>query len=715
MAGKKRSKNVTTENNQALFRYAIVILALSIVFILIPIFNYRIAFVEKPKMPPTPIPEKINPTRGNIYAAGGELMATTIPKYRLYMDFLAEGFKKDSFLRSKRNGVDSLAFCLSKKFKDRSPESYKRYLLAGFQAKQPSREYSVYGGRLSYSDLKEVKRFPFFRYGRNASGLYEKEMTERQKLFGTLASRTIGGIYGDLDSGYSRGSYGLELQYDSLLRGEPGVKSKIRIGQRWVNVVEKEPQNGYDLLTTIDVGIQDIAERALINNLTEFNAVSGTVVVMEVNTGEIKAITNMDRISSGVYQEGVNHAVRDEIEPGSTMKVAAIMVALDDGLCKPDDVVDIGNGIWQYNKKAVKDWNAGRVPKPRITVEEAIWNSSNVGVAKTIVKGYREQPSRFTEGLNRVGIDADLKLEIQGAGHAKIRTPKDKEWSNLTLAWESFGYEVRVPPIYMLTFYNAIANNGKMVRPIFTKAIMKNGEVVQRFSTETLRSSICSRTTLNTVRDMLEGVIERGTGKPVHSEVVSIAGKTGTAQIAQRGGYSSHNVSFCGYFPADKPKYSCIVVVNRPSAGPLTAGIISGGVFKTIAEKITGLQQKLDLQTMEADSAKIDIPDVKSGNTAALKSILDEFSIPSDIKQTKSEFMTGERNKGGSKLEIKELTVKEGLVPRVVGMGAKDAVYLLEKSGLQVRLSGKGQVISQSIAPGQKIVRGQTVSVVLKD
>ena len=439
---------------------------------------------------------------------------------------------------------------------------------------------------------------------------------------------------------------------------------------------------------------------------------------MEVETGEIKAITNMGRIREGVYGETKNHAVADEIEPGSTFKVASIMVALEDGLCNPGDTVDVGNGIYMYKGARMTDHNMNKGGYGRISVEQAIWYSSNIGVAKTILKGYSDNPTKFVEGLYRIGMNADLRLEIPGAGRAKIRRPDDttRYWSKTTLPWMSFGYETQVPPINTLAFFNAIANNGEMVRPMFTKEILHNGKTVQSFSTEVINSSICSDHTLALIKDMLLGVVEKGTGKAVHSDIVRIAGKTGTAQIATGGVYrtSGHQVSFCGYFPADHPKYSCIVVIRRPRIGYPSGGTMLGGVVRAIAEKIYASHMSFDVRDMERDSTAVMVPRVKGGDLRAVEEVLDELDIKADTDSLETKWVVASAEQEENKVKLSDLTIREGLVPRVVGMGAKDAVFLLEQAGLRVSLSGVGRVVSQSIQPGQRVSKGQTVLLTLK-
>lgn len=713
------------KSSRILLSYFIVVLALGLVAVGVLMRAFDTAFVEKAKWEKVAESQQrpnhlVLPGRGNIYSSDGKLMATSVPRYYTYIDFQAQGLNPDSFLYSKRNGVDSLAVYLSRKFKDRTPAGYKSYLLRGFNMKKNNRQYPLVNGRISYSDLKEIKKYPFLRLNRNKSGFYTKEMVQRQKPFGTLASRTIGDIYGEIDqeSGLTKGKNGLELQYDSLLRGEAGMSSVRRVGGGWTNVIEVEPVDGMDVRTTIDINIQDITEKSLVDMLKNIDAASGTAVVMEVKTGEIKAITNMARIREGIYAETKNHAVADETEPGSTFKVASIMVALEDGVCQPSDTVDVGNGIYMYKGARMTDHNNNKGGYGRISVEQAIWYSSNIGVAKTILKGYEKNPAKYVEGLYRIGMNADLHLEIPGAGRSKIRMPDDTAhyWSKTALPWMSFGYETQVPPIYTLTFFNAIANGGKMVRPLFTKEILHNGKSIQSFSTEVVKSSICSDKTLEIIKGMLIGVVEEGTGKAVYSDIVRIAGKTGTAQIASGGVYkqAGHQVAFCGYFPADEPKYSCICVIRQPRIGYPSGGTMSGGVVKAIAEKIYASHIAFDIRDMETDSMAVKLPLPKGGHMDALENVLDKLDIDANKDSIETKWVMARRADDKEEVHFKDVPLREGLVPNVVGMGAKDAVYLLEKAGLQASLNGLGRVSSQSVSPGARASRGQTVSLILK-
>lgn len=722
MPEEKDIQEKVPNNSRILACYFVVVMLLGLMVAGIVARTFNTAFVEKEKWEKISEGQKrpnrmVLPGRGNIYSADWKLMATSVPTYYLYFDFKADGFKPDTFLYSKTNGVDSLAHYLSRKLKDRTPASYKAYLINGLKGK--SRQFPIYKKRVSYSDLKDIRQFPFLRLHRNYSGFYWKEMVERDKPFGSLASRTIGDIYGELENtGVSKGKNGLELQYDSLLRGEAGWNAVRRVGGSWTNITEIEPVDGMDVRTTIDIGIQDITEKALLDMLTAIDAESGTAVVMEVATGEIKGITNLGRTSDGHYVEMKNHAVADETEPGSTFKVASMMVALDDGLCRPADTVDTGNGIYMVGTSRMTDHNANRGGYGRISAEQAIWYSSNIGVAKLIMKGYSNNPTKFVEGLHRIGMAADLNLEIPGSGKSKIRFPNDslQYWSRTTLPWMSFGYETQIPPIYTLTFYNAIANGGKMMRPMFTKEILKDGKTVKRFSTEVIKPSICSEATLKIIRDMLLGVVEKGTGAAVRSDRIRIAGKTGTAQIASGGVYrtSGHQVAFCGYFPADDPRYTCITVIRRPRIGYPSGGTMSGVVVKNIAEKIYAAEMSFNTPEMETDSLAVLIPATKGGYRETVENVLDEMNIKAGIDSVNTSWVLASVDKETHGLRLRDVRIREGLVPSVVGMGVKDAVYLLETTGLRVNLSGAGSVVSQSISPGTRIVKGQTVLLTLR-
>jgi cell division protein FtsI (penicillin-binding protein 3) len=548
----------------------------------------------------------IHPLRGNIFSHDHKLMAVTIPSYYLYIDFRADGFLRDSFLHH----LDSLALALAQVLPSPPPvipakagisspvipakagtsearaSAIRSLLLQGFRSR--NRQCLLSPHRVSYATLKRIRSFPFLRLGRMRSGFYTREMAQRQKPFGSLASRTLGDIYGERLNGITRGKNGLELQYDSLLRGQPGLSSIKRLGNSWTTVTEIEPLHGCDIRTTIDIHIQDITESALLRQLRATDAESGTAVVMDVASGEIKAITNLARSASGLYHETRNHAVADATEPGSTFKVASILVALEHRLCTPHDSVDTGNGIFPFAQQHITDHNAHLGGYGRISVDDVIRFSSNIGIAKIILHAYADNPEKFVRGLYRLGLNDDLHLEIPGAAAPHIPLPSHPRWSKTSLPWMAFGYETRLSPLHILTFFNAIANNGRMMQPRLTLDISRNGKLLRSFPPKTLRSSIASHQALHIVRQMLIHAVDSGTGRPAKSPFVDIAGKTGTAQIASPQGYRAggHQVSFCGYFPAHKPRYSLIVVIRKPRVHNPSAGLIAGSVVKDIAQKV---------------------------------------------------------------------------------------------------------------------------------
>jgi cell division protein FtsI (penicillin-binding protein 3) len=659
----------------------------------------------------------VSANRGNILSCDGELMASTVPSYQLLMDF--KSVDKDTFLHY----LNPLSYQLSEKLKDKSPSEYRRYMLKGF-TKQHS-AWTLSRIKITYIDLMEIKKFPLFNKGRYKSGLYYKKFLQRKKPFGSLASRTIGDIYGDFGKG---GKNGLELRYDSLLRGQPGRCVHRKIAGKYIDVNEVNPVDGIDLMTTIDVHFQDIAETALCRELTSINATSGTVVLMEVATGEVKAICNLGLLPSGAYGETRNFAVSDQSEPGSTFKIFSMMVGLEDGLIHPDDPVDTQQGCVKIHGRNMNDHNKDKNGYGLIDAKKSIWNSSNIGVSLLIEKHYRQDEMKFVNGLRRLGFDRPMNLEIPGAGKPRIPYPGCPGWSKVSLPWMSIGYVATIPPIYTLAMYNGIANNGKLIRPFFVKGFYRNGKMLQEFQTTVLKEKMCSDRTLSQIRAMLDSVVSCGTGKAASSLVVSIAGKTGTAQIAKgilgyRGGGVSHQVSFCGFFPADRPKYSAIVVIREPKIGYASGGKMAGGVFKEMAEKIyarefrlqPGKKMPIDQQT-KPDSLRTPAllyPVTKGGQTQNLTTVLKALNVPCLMSTGHGSLWVEARsNDSGVLLTSKEIT--ERLVPDVLHMGARDAVYLLGKMGMNVTLSGRGKVISQSLSPGSFILKGQRIELILE-
>ncbi len=724
--------------NVAVSRYGWIVFLLSFVFIAVIVCIFKIKYAEGSKwrelgkLETVKKDREIRPNRGNIYADDGRLLATSEPLYGVYVDFMAEGIKRDTLMKY----VTPLSQALAKKFPDRNAAQYKRVILDGWdlsrkelaeikrnkengsnkKVKVRSRYVRIIRPDINYIDLKELMTFPFFNQRSNRSGLFTEEKTMRMKPFGRLAGRTVGSIYKDFNEG---GTSGLELKYDSILKGVPGLKTRQRVQGRWIDIVLEEPTDGWDIKTTLNVDVQDLAEKALYSKLAETKAESGVAIVMEVATGEIKAITNLDRVSEGVYAEGNPNAFSYMSEPGSTFKIVSLMVALEDGVVRPDDQFYVGNGLFEYKGRTVRDhdWRKGQ-DRSYVSVAQGMHSSLNTVAAKMILKGYEDNPRKYVQHIHDMGltkkIDWDVPLKGK-EGTSVIRFPDDKgnPWSKTTLPWMSFGYETQVPPIYMLMFYNGIANNGKMIKPYLTKAFMKDGKVEEEFETEIINPMLCSEKTLSEVQEILRGVVTDGTGKAVNSELFPIAGKTGTAMIAARGGYEGYYVSFCGYFPADKPQYTCFVGIRRPQGSP-SGGLMPGQVFKNIAEGIYTRNLVSTPIKAPKDTVNSLIPVVKNGSAKNTELVL---------KKLDQSFVSSGKNMEWIKAKTDSLTngihiennssVKQGLVPNVIGMGARDAIYLLENGGLKVNLIGAGKVRKQSIQAGSQLIRGATITIEL--
>lgn len=647
------------------------------------------------------------PTRGNIISADGKLMASSLPEFRIYMDFKAGGVKKDTMLM---NHLQEICEGLHKIFPDKSAAEFRKTILRG--RKLGSRNYLLYPKRISYIEYKEVKKLPLLCLNRYTSGLHELAYNQRKKPFGSLAMRTLGDLYPDTALGAKNG---LELTYDKYLKGEVGITHRQKVRNMYLNIVDKEPVDGCDLITTIDVDMQDIAEKALVDQLTNLEAEAGVAIVMEVKTGEVKANVNMTRAGDGKYYEMRNLAVSNLMEPGSTFKTASIMVAMEDGYITPDYEVDTEQGIVNMHGSKMRDWNWYKGGYGVIDVTKILEVSSNIGVSKIIDKFYGDNPQKFIDGLKRMSIDTPLELGFAGEASPRILGPKDRYFAKTTLPWMSIGYETQIPPIYILNFYNAIANNGKMVKPKFVKAITKDGNTIKDFPTEVINEQICSDNTLEQIQMILKSVVANGLAKPAGSKLFSVSGKTGTAQISQgKAGYKSggtkHLVSFCGYFPSEKPMYSCYVAIQAPKASP-SGGVQAGSVFSKIAERVYAKYLFFDLAQAK-DSTSVMIPDTKNGNVHETTRILSELDI--NYNEPGSEIEWCKVSSESNNIRLSEINLNEKLVPNVRGMGAKDAVFLLEEKGLRVRLNGMGKVVSQSITPGSSARKGQTITLTLK-
>lgn len=632
---------------------------------------------------------EIKASRGNIFADDVEksALAISIPIYELRMDLLA--VKEDVF----NDEVDSLAIQLAKVFGDKTTTDYRNELIAARNAKK---RYYLIKRNISYAQMKEVKEMSILKRGAYKGGRIIIKQNERARPFNLLAARTIG-YFNEVDT-----VVGLEGCYKDYLRGTNGVQYMKNVGggQR-IPISDEylvEPKNGMDIYTTIDVNIQDVAERALLKQLQEQNAQHGCAVLMEVKTGKIKAIANLSKDKNGNYREMYNHAVGRATEPGSTFKLPSLMVALEDGKVKPSDLYNTFDGTIKYYDRVMRDAHEGG--DGVIPTSKGFALSSNVVVSQVINNGYKKDPSKFIQGLRDMGLGEKLGVEIKGEGKPYLKDRTDSTWSGVSLPWMSIGYETKFTPLQLLTFYNAVANNGKMVKPQFVKEIRDGSRLVKKMEVEVLKERICSEKTIKEAQKLLELVVEEGTGRNLKNEQFKIAGKTGTTQLADGangyGGNSGvrHQASFCGYFPADNPKYSCIVVVAAPTKS-IYGNVVSGTVFKEIADKVyaTDIEMARDKSVL----AKTHAPVSKSGFADDLNKVFKELGVVASIANPDAQWVTTSAQ--DSTIKTQKRTI--GAMPNVVGMGLKDAVYLLENKGYLVKVNGNGYVKEQKIIEGR--------------
>jgi len=643
----------------------------------------------------------IDPNRGNIYSSDGRLLAVSVPFYEIRMDFQSESFTREVF----DNGVDELSKSLSNLFHDRHWSTYKRELV---RARERGNRYFLVKRNVSYTQLQEAKQFPVYKEGRYKGGVIFEQQNRRVRPYGMLAARTVGYTMSeDL-----RSVVGLEGAYDSELKGVEGYRlmRKIR-GDIWMpinDVNEIEPKDGYDIVATIDVDLQDVAENALHTQLLRHGADHGTVVLMEVKTGKVRAIANLARDEDGNYRENYNFAIGESTEPGSTFKLASMIALLEDGHVQPGDVVDVGDGITYYYGEKMED--SGDEGLGIITVQRAFEASSNVGISMTVNESYKKKPEQFVNRLYEMGLNQKLGIKIKGEGKPDIKYTDSELWSGLSLPWMSIGYEVRMTPLQILAFYNAVANNGKMVKPIFVEELRSHGKMVKRFNTEVLNNHICSRETLEHIKKMLEGVVKNGTARNLANSQYIIAGKTGTAQVStSKEGYtkSLYQASFAGYFPADNPKYSCIVVVNAPSKSIYYGNLVAGPIFREITDRIYVREYEMHDSRVVLAEETVQAPYSKSGSGSALESTFEYLNLPLEKGDQDDIWVSTRSTPEGVVLSSRP--VNGELVPNVVDMGLKDALYLLESKGMKVVVDGRGTVRNQSVQAGSLIRKGTVV------
>lgn len=711
------------DNNKTIPRYSFIAIIITLIGVLVLVkalyimtakHDYWMDVAKKQKLDSL----VVKPNRGNILSDEGELMASSLPEYKMFMDFKVGGEKKDSLWREK---VDSICMGLHEIFPEKSAEEFKADLEKG-HAKM-SQNWPIWPKRVDYNTFVKVKQLPIFNMPKLRGGFHYEENNARRRPFGTLAQRTVGDMYGAKDTA----RFGLELSFDSILRGKTGITHKRKVMNKFLSFVDIPPTDGDDIQTTINVQMQDIAEKAVEEELKLINGDVGVAIVMEVATGDVKAIVNLEKCGDGQYRERRNHAVSDLLEPGSVFKTASVMVALDDGLVDTAHRVNTGNGQMMMHGAQMNDHNRASGGYGTISLGRALQVSSNIGISKVIDECYKSNPERYVDGLYRIGIAEDLQVPITGSTPPRIRKPQKNShgnytnWSLTTLPWMSIGYETQVPPISTLTFYNAIANNGKMMKPRFVTRVLREGQVIAEYPPVVLRHQICKPSTLAQIQDLLCKVVTNGTGKKAKSESFLVAGKTGTAQISKgRGGYKSgvmhYLVSFVGYFPADAPRYSCIVCLQKAGL-PASGGTMSGWVFHNISEGVMAHNLNMDISNAR-DSLQERRPKAMSGDLKAASMVLGHLGFDTQRQwgdNNSDQSFWGSVALGGTQYILKQKEREsDNIVPNVRGMGARDAIYQMERRGIKTKVVGRGKVKGQSLAPGEKVVRGSVCTLTMQ-
>lgn len=670
--------------------------------------------------------------RGSILCEDGSLLSSSIPYFDVHIDFRTDGLRDKNGKRFYDN-IDSLSlalselfseasmginktasFMLSDDFKSNDPAVFKSVLKKAYKS---NTKYFLLARNINFQQYQAMRKFPLFKLGRNKSGVRFDAIEKRLTPYGLLANRTIGlsRSYTDSSGKTISKNVGLEKTYDAFLRGQNGKQLVRRIaGGSFIPVDEAatDPENGADVITTLDVDIQDIAENALMKKLAEFDCTFGTAIVMEVKTGKIKAMANLGKQKNdSTYFEDYNYAM-SKYEPGSTFKLVTMLSLLEDKLIHVNDNINLEGGKWMYADKVVNDAEAH--PDDNVTIKQAFELSSNVAMAKLMVGNYLHAPYRFFNRLHQLKFDTASGIDLIGEARSSYIKPSSKQWSNTTLPWLGFGYNIEHTPIHTLMLYNAVANNGKMMKPYLVTEIKKNGEVIQSFKPVVRVEKICSDATLAILKECLEGVVTSGTAKTIASPYFTIAGKTGTAVIANNSrGYNNnlHQSSFVGYFPADRPEYTCIVVIrNKEFAKEYYGAKIAGPVFKEIAEKLVARNIKTQpyyVATQVNDSSIL----FGKGWKPDFLQIYNTLKINVKESNTKNNWNNFQSN--GHEATSTTLPLSLHTMPDVKGMGLKDAIFLLENLSLHIQVQGTGKIQAQSLVAGTTIKKGQTVNLSL--
>ncbi len=657
----------------------------------------------------------IEADRGDILAVDGRTLAISIPTFEIRMDFAAAGLTDSVF----NAGVDSLAANLSAFFRDKSAAAYKAKLVNARANRNANRYVLLSPRRVNYIERGRIAKFPIFRLGQNRGGLITPQVNLRLHPHGSLARRTIGGFN---EQGVS---WGVEGAFDHQLRGQDGNTLMQRIsGSFKVPVPDEgnvEPVNGVDVVTSLDVDIQDVAESALREQLERGNAKWGTVVLMEGATGEIRAMANLTRKAEGVVVEDFNYAIGMNLEPGSTFKLASLIALLDGGM-PLGKKFDTGTGTMTIGRARVVDSH----PCGKQDLKGIFEHSSNVGFALAVNELYGAHPDRFVDKVCAMGLDKNLGVQIPGGQTPVVKHPSDKSrggWDGMTLTMMSYGYALRITPLHTLSLYNAVANNGTMMRPLLVKEVREYGQTIQTIRPEVLVPQICSKETLAQVQECLTGVVDEGTAGLLKNPYYKVAAKTGTAQVAQgRGGYTDrfggrhYLATLVGYFPAENPKYSCIVAIETyhgpGSYGTYYGASLSGPVFRAIADRVYASNVAWQDPVNKGREKATGNPPLKGGDLREIKTVASRLSIPVEMPPRGNRWGVA-GSPDSAKIVVTALDPAARGVPSVVGLGLKEAVYLLESKGLKAAFSGRGKVLSQSVEPGTEIVRGSVVVLAL--
>ena len=648
--------------------------------------------------------------RGTIYSEDGQMLSTSIPTFDIYIDFNADGLREKKGKRFFEN-LDSFAISLSNYFGDKTYRDYKKELQVAY--KNNERYYSL-KKKLSFEDYKVFRDFPLVRQGRNKSGVIVEVNTKRLTPFKLLANRTIGLSREHIASNgkAKKQNVGLERSYDTVLNGHDGQRLVRFIAggtQIPVEGSETDPVNGKDIYTTLDVNIQDIAETALMKMMLQCEGPYGTAIVMETQTGKIKAMANLGRQKDGAYWEDDNYALR-ATEPGSTIKLATLLSVLEKGTSSLSDVMEIGSaGRAQVGNKIVTD--AERSPKPFLTAQECFAHSSNIGMSKLTLKAFGKKPAEFKEYLHRFHLDVRSAIDLTDVPKPMMAPLDQKGSAEGNMLWMSFGYGIQVSPLHTLTLYNAVANNGRMVKPYLVNSIQSDGILHKQFHPTVLEEKLCKESVIRDARASMEMVVTEGTARRAFAGMpFAVGGKTGTAHVADgRIKYDDgvYQATFVGYFPADKPQYTCIVAIRTKPHDPFHyGGLLAAPVFREIATKIYSMyveRKNPSIYTAEKDSNAY----FYAGQARDIKKVYNSMNV--SYTDSSGQNTWTKVYAGNDKPVMKANNIRQQMMPNVRGMGLKDAVYLLENMGVKIAVKGKGKIISQSVAPGTVLAKGITV------